>query len=167
MVVSEHALSSSRRHMGGGIQLTPDELGQLRNTIEQLRVELHEEKSRVDALKSCLDQERDKYIKVCSSMDGQPQSLFVPPPNPGGGANSAASGSVNSKGQLQSIQELDNGEQQTSNDQVPKKPNKSGQQLDEEVLLYYSRKLETESMQKMQYQNQVIVIYIFGLLNVT
>lgn len=123
---TESTTSGSRRHLA--VQMTADEINHLRATIEQLKGELHEERTRVDALKACLDQERDKYNQLSASLD-QPHSMMVQARQAGKPAH------------LQAIQE---GDEQ----KVPIT-------LDQEVVIYYARKLETEQLQKMQLQNQV------------
>ena len=108
------------------VQMSTDEINHLRNTIDQLRHELHEERSRVDALKACLEQEREKYNKLSMAVQeqqAQPHSILI------------KATTANGDSEAKSAEAKQN-------------------QLDQEVIVYYARKLETEQLQKMQLQNQ-------------
>lgn len=126
--LQESLLTGNKRPQQLCLPGTNEDVYLLKNTVEQLKNELGEEKSRVDALKACLDQERDKYKHLISSSVDQPQSITMVHHGKtiGGG--------------LVAIQE-----------EGRKKPNV----LEEEVIVYYARKLEAEQLQKMQLQNQV------------
>ena len=62
-------INGSRKHLH--VQMSSDEINHLRGTIDQLREELHEERSRVDALKGTSINHVDIFL-----------GIFDPPPLP-------------------------------------------------------------------------------------